>query len=56
MDRLSNEINEFLASVSSDLDPLAPADPHSPDQYPPVPDEFIIPVDETSRPYVYGHR
>ena len=47
MDRLSNEINEFLASVSSDLDPLTPADSHSPAEYPPVPDEFIIPVEET---------
>ena len=47
MDRLSNEINEFLASVSDDLDRLPPADPHPNADYPPVPNEFVIPVEDT---------
>ena len=42
-----NEINEFLASVSSDLDPLPPSDPNPTAVCTPVPDEFIIPVEET---------
>ena len=46
---LSNDINEFLASVSSDLEPLPKADSYPKADYPPVPDEFIISLEATTK-------
>ena len=46
---LSNDINEFPASVSSYLEPLPKAEPYPEVDYSPFPDELIISLEPTTK-------